>query len=271
MSFMDENGTWYDNKIPLQYSQVYKNYTIDSEFVDPIVVSNNVNWNEFAKLHADRQSSFSSMNITALKNGWGMVQVSPVDGEVMRYEYTYAPKGILNTSRIYVNDTLYIEWKPVIFEQKINDSDTQAPNITVLKPFQNATHSTIAPTFEISILEPYINATWYSLFNGTWSRNIFFLNETQINQESWNLYPNGSITLRFYANDTSGNLGWADVLLNKIIVSSKSNKFTPTPTPPPYKMSGIGPLTISLIALVSITILVKKSTKKFSLRVKDRS
>jgi hypothetical protein len=214
------------------------------------------------------------LNVTwySLFNGtWSKNVIFSNETKINQESWNLFPNGPL-TIRFYANDTSgNIGWVDVLLNKNVSSSeilipDTQAPNITVLKPFQNATHGTDAPTFEIIVLEPYLNATWYSLFNGTWSRNVIFSNETKINQESWNLYFNGPLTIRFYANDTSGNIGWADVLLNKVVLSSKIAH-----TPPPQSISGIVPLFISLIALVSITILIKKSTKNFRLRIRDRS
>ena len=37
----------------------------------------------------------------------------------------------------------------------------------------------------------------------------------QINQTVWNLFSDGNLTIRFYANDSSGNLIWKEITVIK--------------------------------------------------------
>jgi hypothetical protein len=98
--------------------------------------------------------------------------------------------------------------------------DFTPPNITIDSP-SNEIGAT-APDFSISITETFLNTTWYSLFDGTaWSDNITFTGLTgSIDQDLWRAIPQGTIIVRFYANDTLGQIGYQDVEITKKIAIS---------------------------------------------------
>jgi len=85
--------------------------------------------------------------------------------------------------------------------------------IIINSPNQNEFFGSMAPNFDISIFEPDLNTTWYNLNGGA---NIIFSGLTgTINQTIWNNINEGSVTIRFNANDTMGNEGFFDVLIYK--------------------------------------------------------
>lgn len=95
--------------------------------------------------------------------------------------------------------------------------DTINPLITILSPSTNDLFGLNNPNFDITIDELYPHSTWYALYNGiSWSRNVTFGGTTgTIEQSLWDGFDDGFITLRFYANDTSGNIGFTDVIIRK--------------------------------------------------------
>lgn len=95
--------------------------------------------------------------------------------------------------------------------------DVFDPVITVLTPDQNQVVGISAPSFEISVAEGNLDTLWYRLDNGTiiTDNHTFFGFSSIILQSLWDLIGNGSMTVRFYANDTAGNLGFSDLLLRK--------------------------------------------------------
>ncbi|MFX0007373.1 MAG: hypothetical protein ACFFAV_11695, partial [Candidatus Hermodarchaeota archaeon] len=94
--------------------------------------------------------------------------------------------------------------------------DIRNPSITINNPKRNDLFGDIAPSFDISISETYLNQTWYTVVGGT--LNYSFIGFTgQINQGLWNEFSNGTVTIRFYANDTVGNLGIVEVTIRKNI------------------------------------------------------
>ena len=94
--------------------------------------------------------------------------------------------------------------------------DIYAPEINISLPLQNELFGTIAPNFEISMIEPYLNTTWYTLDDGV--TNYIFTGPTDtINQTEWDKFGNGTVTIRFMANDLAGNSGYKDVTVRKNI------------------------------------------------------
>ena len=118
--------------------------------------------------------------------------------------------------------------------------DITNPLITILSPSTNDLFGLNNPNFDITIDELYPHSTWYALYHGiSWSRNVTFGGTTgTIEQSLWDGVDDGFITLRFYANDTSGNIGFTDVIIRKdkidpsiTIITPKSNEIFGRITP----------------------------------------
>ena len=97
---------------------------------------------------------------------------------------------------------------------KILGYDEFSPNIVINSPKEDEPFGSTAPSFDISIFEPNLNETWYTLDNG--ATNITFSGETgSINQTEWDKKADEQVTIIFYANDTLGKMGSAEVSINK--------------------------------------------------------
>ncbi|MFX0166382.1 MAG: hypothetical protein ACFE9V_13740, partial [Candidatus Hodarchaeota archaeon] len=133
------------------------------------------------------------------------------------------------TIRFYANDTL----GNFIWEEVVVRKDVEPPSIIFNSPTPNQLFGTTAPDFDITIIDPQgLNTSWYQLHNGTdWSGNFTFSGSTgQINQGAWDLFGNGTVTIRFYANDTLGNLGWEEIIVRKDIEIPSITINSPTPS-----------------------------------------
>jgi len=107
------------------------------------------------------------------------------------------------------NDTL----GRIGFAEVTIKKDVSVPIITITNPQANDVFGATAPNFNISIAEPNLNTTWYSLNGGV---NTTFTGLTgSINQALWNALPGGNVSIRFYANDSAGNMGFAEVTIKK--------------------------------------------------------
>lgn len=113
--------------------------------------------------------------------------------------HIFANDSVGNTNSIYIL-TLY--------------KDTMMPVITIHSPGQNQVFNIIAPSFNITVVEDNLSATWYTIIGTGINYFIIELNGT-INQTIWNSLTDGLITIRFYANDSSGNLASQDVSIMK--------------------------------------------------------
>ncbi|MFX1497214.1 MAG: SBBP repeat-containing protein [Promethearchaeota archaeon] len=92
--------------------------------------------------------------------------------------------------------------------------DSSIPQITINTPLTNEFFGSNAPNFDISIVEPNLDYTWYTIDGGV--TNITFTGLTgTIDQIEWDKLSDVPVTLTFYANDTIGNIGHKDVVINK--------------------------------------------------------
>ena len=113
-----------------------------------------------------------------------------------------------------------------------NYDEDGAPNININAPLDSSNFGLTSPNFDITIVENNLNYTWYTLINATDSTdNItrFFSYEVliQINQADWGQFENGSIVIRFYANDTIGAVNYSEVQVNKDIIAPTINIIAP--------------------------------------------
>ncbi len=92
--------------------------------------------------------------------------------------------------------------------------DTSPPEITINSPNQNDLFGITAPSFELSIFDPNLDDTWYTLDDGI--TNITFPGLTlTINKGEWDKKGNGTVSIRFYANDAWGHEGFLEIILRK--------------------------------------------------------
>ncbi|MFX0104204.1 MAG: hypothetical protein ACFE75_01780, partial [Candidatus Hodarchaeota archaeon] len=129
----------------------------------------------------------------------------------------------------------------------INDSyimilykDTKQPTITVYNPVENSLFGKDAPSFNISVNKFNLLDTWYSLIGHPGKYFLTEINGT-INQTAWDYFGDGEITIRFYANDTTGNIGIQDIVVRKdisvpIIVAFQPIDGTVLDSPPILKV-----------------------------------
>ena len=120
------------------------------------------------------------------------------------------PSEGFHTIQVFGNDSLN-----AIYESEIRYFSIDLPPIIIInKPNQNDIFGLIAPSYNISIIESYLNETWYTLDNGI--TNITLTGLTGIiNQTEWDKCIEGPITIRFYANDSAGNVGFEDIIVLK--------------------------------------------------------
>lgn len=96
--------------------------------------------------------------------------------------------------------------------------DILAPLIMINSPSENQVCGVDAPTFDLTILEHEIDTTWYTLDYG--SVNISFSGSTgTIDQTEWAKKGGGTVPIRFYANDSFGNVDFSEVIVVKDLIS----------------------------------------------------
>jgi len=110
-----------------------------------------------------------------------------------------------------------------IFYKQLLYNNT-APEITINSPGTSDFFGAIPPDFNISIIEPHLDCTWYTINNGI--INITFSGITgTINQSEWDAKESGLVTIRFYAIDALGKLGYSEVIVQKDITAPNTSVF----------------------------------------------
>ncbi len=107
----------------------------------------------------------------------------------------------------------------IMADDSIIKIDKNPPDITIHFPHPYSQFGRIAPKFNFTIndLSP-INATWYTIDGGL--TNYTFSGLTgNLNQIVWETKGTEIITLRFYANDSLGNVGFKDIDILKDLIA----------------------------------------------------
>ena len=94
------------------------------------------------------------------------------------------------------------------------DGDDVPPVITIISPLVDSLFSLDAPNYNISIEDLNLDTIWYTFDGGITNYTFTSLTST-FNQLAWGALSEGSVTIRFYANDTAGHIGSAAVTVEK--------------------------------------------------------
>ncbi|MFW9880804.1 MAG: DNRLRE domain-containing protein, partial [Candidatus Thorarchaeota archaeon] len=106
--------------------------------------------------------------------------------------------------------------------------DYSSPEIIINSPNENEFFGFETPEFDITIIDQFLNTTWYTLDGGL--SNYTFTEFTgSINQSEWDKKTSGIITIKFYVNDSFGNLGFSDIQISKDIDAPEIIIIFPTP------------------------------------------
>ena len=121
------------------------------------------------------------------------------------------PEDGYHNIQIFGNDSLG-DW----YESEVRNFSVDAlgPSITINSPTLNDIFNTISPNYDVMIIDFNLDKMWYSLDNGITNLTITELTGT-IDEDEWNKQVDGSVTLRFFANDSFGHVTYLDILIEK--------------------------------------------------------
>jgi len=144
--------------------------------------------------------------------------------------------------RFYANDSFGHE----DYSEVIVIKDLISPIVSINSPVLNELFGSTPPNFDISITESNPDLMWYTLDSGAINITFGSLIGT-IDQAEWNKQGNGTVTVKFYARDEGGNVGFAEITVRKDINIPLITINTPItddlfgPQPPQYDVSVVEP------------------------------
>lgn len=102
------------------------------------------------------------------------------------------------------------------------------PQIIIENLYANELFSYNPPEIELTIISPNIDidTIWYSLSNETYTTNNYNFTGS-IEQTIWDFLGNGTVTLKFYANNSYGLIGSSEVKVWKDVISPQISIFSP--------------------------------------------
>lgn len=248
-TLMDTTGAWYINYTlrdafympvdDLMYIYQDENDYFNTMMLNmvgfPFMVTTDFNWTVFTAGYSSFIPIGYNVNITAFSNGYKISQAYYDD--VVELVFNFTSYGVLESfSMLNRGELFYL----VQLNYSSIGNEMIDPIITINSPAPNDIFSYNPPNYNLSINDFQLDSMWYTLDNGLANITITTLIGT-INETEWNALPNGQVIIRFYANDTLGNLGTAQVVVIKDVHQ---------PTPP--GISGFNPILIFLITTIGM-------------------
>jgi len=102
--------------------------------------------------------------------------------------------------------------------------DILGPNITIHDPENNQVFEDIIPSYSITVEDGNLDTVWYTLDGGITNITITSLTGT-IEESIWEGVSQGTVTIRFYANDTLGHIWSEEVSVIKSSTSEEKGNF----------------------------------------------
>jgi len=132
------------------------------------------------------------------------------NGSIDQIEWVGQANGTV-TIAFYANDTLgNLAFNSIIVRKDI----LSGPTILINSPTENSFFGYNSPNFNVEITNINgIDTMWYTLDEGL--TNITFIANGTIDQTEWDAQGNGTITIRFYSNNTLGILSFMDITVGK--------------------------------------------------------
>jgi tetratricopeptide (TPR) repeat protein len=101
------------------------------------------------------------------------------------------------------------------FSEVIVRKEIESPNITIFSPLDLDLFGKTPPTYNVKISDNNgVHTMWYTLNN---DMEIPFTENGTISQSAWNLCDHGTVSIKFYANNTLGNTDFEEIIVQKDI------------------------------------------------------
>ncbi|MFX1432043.1 MAG: DUF2341 domain-containing protein, partial [Promethearchaeota archaeon] len=133
-----------------------------------------------------------------------------VNGTISQSEWDLCGNGTVSI-KFYANDSLGNEG----FSEVIVRKEIESPNITIYSPMDLDLFGKTPPNYNVKITDDNgVHTMWYTLNNDI---KIPFTENGTISQSEWNLCDHGTVSIKFYANNTLGNTDFEEIIVQKDI------------------------------------------------------
>ena len=217
---VDANGiyTVRVNGTDLANNVGYATDTFEGDITPPSITINTPNSNDlFGTTAPNYNLTVTDVNIDSI---WysldgGTTNSTPVSdiGTIEQNMWNSLLNGTV-TIRFYANDTL----GNTDYEEVTVRIDILAPSIGIKSPNLNDLFGKTAPYYNLTVADMNLDSIWYSLDGGT-TNSTPVSDIGTIDQAIWNSLPNGTVMIRFYANDTLGNTDYLEVVVRIDIIA----------------------------------------------------
>ncbi|MFX1549681.1 MAG: DUF2341 domain-containing protein [Promethearchaeota archaeon] len=211
--------TEYNNqKNPYTFYSIGSQYNVD--ITPPVIVINSPNDNDLLGSIAPNFNVIVNDD-SSIDSKWYRL----LNGTATTVNTTFSTNETINQARwaemgngtvtiqFFANDIFGNKGYSEITVRK----DIFSPIIKVNSPIDLNLFGYVVPTFNVEIQDVNsIDSMWYTLNNGL---KTFFTENGTISQACWEECGNGSVSIKFYANDSLGNQGFLEVIVRKDIIS----------------------------------------------------
>ena len=154
------------------------------------------------------------------------------------------PSDGLDIIQVFGNDSMGTMYQSDVRYFSVS---TAPPEITINSPTYSQVVGSTAPGYDLSITGPQ-ESIWHTFDRRLTNHTVSALTGT-LNQVAWSALSDGIITIDFYANNSAGMIGTAQVQ----VIKDSSGGSTP-PAIPGYNMY----LLLSVIGIISLFLLRKR-------------
>lgn len=217
----------FKNSIKLNGYGILLDESLYNNITDNEILSNNygADIDSFSYYNLFVNNTFKNNNLNARDDGasndWD-------NGIIGNY---YSDYGGVDANDDHIGDTPYDITGTAGSKDNypIWDDGINPPEVIINFPSMLSAFSFNSPDFNITINDANpINSTWYTIDGGVTNYTFSGLTGT-VNQSAWDNKGTELITLRFYANDSLGHLGFEDVTIWKDLVAPEITINAPTP------------------------------------------
>ena len=195
----------------------YEEVIVYKDIIEPSIIINSPNPNDlFGSSAPGYDLTISDANLDCF---WytldgGATNSTPVSasGAIDQTMWSILSNGTV-TIRFYANDTL----GNINYEEIMIRKDIIKPSIAINSPNHNGLFGSSAPDYDLTVTDANLHSIWYTL-DGSVTNSTSVSASGTIDLTMWNARSNGTVTIRFYANDTLGNINYEEIMIRKDII-----------------------------------------------------